>query len=230
MSEHILVVDDNPQITNLLHQYLQAQGYSVETAGDGVEALERVAAREPDLILLDAMMPRMDGFQFIQELRCHQDIPVIFLTARLDEIDLLTGFGYGADDYVTKPFSMGELSARVKAVLQRSAGPNHQDDVVRLGQIEVDRGRHQVTVNSQPVNLTRTEFYLINALVSAKGRVLSRPQLLEHMYGETLSTVDGFERSVDTHIKNLRSKLARGSDGQTFVETVYGVGYRLREG
>lgn len=230
MPRHLLVVDDNTQITNLLRQYLQAQGYAVDVAGDGVEALERIADRLPDLILLDVMMPRMDGFEFMQELRRQHAVPVIFLTARLDEIDLLTGFGYGADDYLTKPFSMSELAARVRAVLHRTRDFGARDEVARSGDIEVDRARFQVRVKSRPVNLTRTEFALLAALVDANGRVLSRPQLLEHMFDDSPSVVNGFERTVDAHVKNLRAKLARQADGEVFVETVYGVGYRLREG
>ncbi len=230
MAQHLLVVDDNDQITNLLHQYLQAQGYAVDVAGDGVEALGRIADRLPDLILLDVMMPRMDGFEFMQELRRQHAVPVIFLTARLDEVDLLTGFGYGADDYLTKPFSMSELAARVRAVLHRTQDVRDRDQVVRSGDIEVDRARYKVRVKSRPVNLTRTEFSLLEALVDARGRVLSRPQLLEHMFGDVPGEADGFERTVDAHVKNLRAKLAREADGQVFVETVYGVGYRLREG
>ena len=230
MAQHLLVVDDNDQITNLLHQYLQAQGYAVDVAGDGVEALERIADRLPDLILLDVMMPRMDGFEFMQELRRQHAVPVIFLTARLDEVDLLTGFGCGADDYLTKPFSMSELAARVRAVLRRTQDVRDRDEVVRSGDIEVDRARYKVRVKSRLVNLTRTEFSLLEALVDARGRVLSRPQLLEHMFGDVPGEADGFERTVDAHVKNLRAKLAGEADGRVFVETVYGVGYRLREG
>ena len=230
MAQHLLVVDDNEQITNLLRQYLQTQGYAVAVAGDGVEALERIADRLPDLILLDVMMPRMDGFEFMQGLRRRHAVPVIFLTARLDEVDLLTGFGYGADDYLTKPFSMSELAARVRAVLHRTQNARSRDEVVRSGDIEVDRAYYEVRVKSRPVNLTRMEFSLLEALVDAGGRVLSRPQLLEHMFGDAPGMADGFERTVDAHVKNLRAKLAREADGRVFVETVYGIGYRLREG
>lgn len=230
MVQHLLVVDDNAQITDMLRQYLEAQDYTVAVAGDGIEALERIAERLPDLILLDVMMPRMDGFEFMQELRRAYAVPVIFLTARLDEIDLLTGFGYGADDYLTKPFSMSELAARVRAVLRRTQDVRSRDEVVRSGDIEVDRARFEVRVKSRPVNLTRTEFSLLEALVDARGRVLSRSQLLEHMFGDAPGMADGFERTVDAHVKNLRAKLAREADGQVFVATVYGVGYRLREG
>lgn len=228
MSPCILVVDDNEQITNLLQQYLQEQGFAVATARDGGEALAYVENQTPDLILLDIMMPRMDGFEFMQRLRGRHATPVMFLTARLEEIDLLTGFNLGADDYLTKPFSMSELTARVKAVLRRT-GSEASDEVQQAGDIAIDRGRHQVTVRGEPVNLTRSEFALLASLLEARGRVLSRAQLMAHMFGDVYEVTDGFERTVDVHIKNLRAKLGTSAHGTRYIETVYGVGYRLRE-
>ncbi len=229
MSSHILVVDDNPQITNLLEQYLVEQGFVVTTAEDGQQALNRVSARTPDLILLDVMMPNMDGFSFMQELRARHDTPVIFLTARMEEMDLLMGFNLGADDYLTKPFSMSELTARVKAVLRRSH-PGERSTVSQAGDIIVDRTRFQVTVKGEKINLTRAEFELLAALVESRGRVLSRAYLMDRMFGDVYEVTSGFERSVDVHIKNLRAKIDPSPSGSSYISTVYGVGYQMLEG
>ncbi len=224
----ILVVDDNQQITHLLEQYLTEQGYAVTTALDGREALRHVEEQIPDLILLDVMMPRMDGFTFMKSLRTRHDIPVIFLTARMEEIDLLMGFGLGADDYLTKPFSMSELTARVRAVLRRSDRAMH-GTTSRMGAIVMDRERHRVTVRDKSINLTRAEFELLAALVEAQGRILSRTYLMERMFGEVYEVTAGFERTVDVHIKNLRAKIDPTPSGASYIATVYGIGYQLQE-
>ena len=226
MPRHLLVVDDSPQITDLLQQYLTGQGFSVATAQDGEEALACVSARPPDLILLDVMMPVMDGFEFMRRLRLQHEIPVIFLTARLEEMDLLTGFHLGADDYLTKPFSMSELMARVTAVLRRG-GMAHETE--QIGDIRIDRARRQATVRNEEVKLTRSEFELLAALVQAKGRVLSRLRLMDAMFGEVYANHDGFERTVDVHVKNLRAKIDSPDRDASYIATVYGVGYRLQD-
>lgn len=226
MPRHLLVVDDSPQITDLLQQYLQGQGFSVDAAGDGAAGLTRLQERRPDLILLDVMMPGMDGFEFMRRLRPRHDIPVIFLTARLDEVDLLTGFGLGADDYLTKPFSMSELLARVHAVLRRGAARGETEEA---GDIRIDRARRQVAVCGRQVALTRSEFELLTALVGARGRVLSRLQLMEAMFGDLYADHNGFERTVDVHVKNLRAKIDGESRAASYIGTVYGVGYRLQD-
>ncbi len=226
MPRHLLVVDDNPQITDLLQQYLTGQGFSVAVAQDGKEAWAQVSERPPDLVLLDIMMPVMDGFEFMRRLRPQHDIPVIMLTARLEEMDLLTGFNLGADDYLTKPFSMSELMARVTAVLRRSGIAGETDQV---GDIRIDRARRQITVRNQEVKLTRSEFELLAALVQAKGRVLSRLQLMESMFGDVYADHAGFERTVDVHVKNLRAKIDSSARNASYIATVYGVGYRLQD-
>ncbi len=226
MPRHLLVVDDNRQIRDLLKQYLTGQGFSVATAQDGKQALTCVSGHPPDLVLLDIMMPVMDGFEFMRRLRLRNDIPVIFLTARMEEMDLLTGFQLGADDYLTKPFSMSELMARVTAVLRRGGMANETEQV---GDIRIDRARRQTTVQNREVRLTRSEFALLAALMQARGRVLSRLQLLESMFGDVYADHDGFERTVDVHIKNLRAKIDRPERGASYIATVYGIGYRLQD-
>ena len=227
MPHHILVVDDHAQITLLLEQYLTGQGFTVATARNGQEALAQVAAQAPALILLDVMMPGMDGFEFMRNLRATHDVPVIFLTARQEELDLLMGFNLGADDYLTKPFRMSELVARVRAILRRAGAD--AEEIHQLGAIAIDRARRQAAVDGAPVNLTRSEFELLFALVQAKGRVLSRLRLMECMFGETYADNQGFERTVDAHVKNLRAKIDAPDAGASHIVTVYGVGYRLQE-
>ncbi len=226
MPRHLLVVDDSPQITDLLVQYLEGQGFSVAAARNGKEALNCVNRRPPDLILLDVMMPGMDGFEFMRRLRPQSEVPVIFLTARLEEMDLLTGFNLGADDYLTKPFSMSELMARVSAVLRRGGMASESE---QIGDIRLDIARRQTKVRNEEVNLTRSEFELLVALVQAKGRVLSRLQLMESMFGDVYADNDGFERTVDVHVKNLRSKIDGPERESSYIATVYGVGYRLQD-
>ncbi len=229
MSAHILVVDDNQQITNLLQQYLVEHGYAVAAAGDGQEALGCIEDQVPDLILLDVMMPHMDGFAFMRKLRTQHDTPVIFLTARMEEIDLLMGFSLGADDYLTKPFSMSELTARIKAVLRRSASQAGDHAISQIGHIVVDRDRHRVMVRGTEISLTRSEFELLAALVESRGRVLSRAYLMERMFGNVYEVTAGFERTVDVHVKNLRAKIDPAPSGASYISTVYGVGYQLQE-
>lgn len=219
MPRTILVADDEPAIRNLLRDFLEAQGYAVVTAADGKEALAVARASSPDLILLDVMMPWVDGFDVVRELRREGETPVILLTARVDETDKVKGLGLGADDYVTKPFGFHEVAARIKAVLRRS----EPKGVLRGGDVVLDSEAHRVTVRGESAEITPAEFDLLHALMAASGRALSRTHLLEvlgHDY-------DGSERTVDSHVRNLRVKVEADPKAPAHIETVFGVGYRF---
>jgi two-component system, OmpR family, response regulator AdeR len=219
----ILVVEDDRDIAESLELFLRRDGHQTERAHDGRRALELVHAARPDLVLLDLGLPIVDGIEVLRAIRATSDLPVIVVTARAEEVDELVGFGLGADDYVTKPFSSRALLARVRAVLRRSDRRAAATDVTRLGTLVVDRDRLEARVDDAHVPLTATEFGLLAALAEAPGRVLSREGLIERAMPES----DALERTVDGHLKNLRRKLAeRGV--QHLLETVRGVGYRLR--
>jgi len=222
----ILVVDDHASVRTLIKEYLSEHGYRVVSAGDGREALVAVQVERPDLILLDVMMPHLDGFEFMRVLRRGHQIPVIMLTARLAESDKVAGLELGADDYVTKPFGMQELVARIRAVLRRSAssaGP--LGDVLQVGDLVLHRATREVSVGGRPVMLTPSEFALLSALMAAPGRVFSREQLLERLQG---NAYEGAERTIDVHIRNLRKKLEPDAAHPRYIETIFGVGYRCR--
>jgi DNA-binding response OmpR family regulator len=223
MAQTILVVDDHANVRTLIKEYLAELGYRVLTARDGVEALA-VAGRETiDLILLDVMMPNLDGFAFLRAFRKERNVPIILLTARLAEADKVVGLELGADDYVTKPFGMQELVARIRAVLRRvAAGSAMADEIYRLGDLLLNRRTHSVAVGGLPVNLTPSEFALLAALLEAPGRVFSR-ELLERLQG---NDYEGVERTVDVHIRNLRKKIEPDPTQPRYVKTVFGVGYR----
>jgi DNA-binding response OmpR family regulator len=208
----------------LVEAYLVQEGYSVVTAANGQEALHLARQEKPDLILLDIMMPEMDGFEFIKAHRRYADTPIILLTARVEEEDHVIGLELGADDYVTKPFRPRELVARVRAVLRRTGIGISPVDILRVGEITLDREGHLVSVADQPVNLTPSEFDLLNTLMSTPGRVFSRMELLDRIQGVAY---EGYERTIDVHIKNLRAKLETDSRNPRYIETVYGVGYRF---
>jgi DNA-binding response OmpR family regulator len=224
MAQTILVVDDHANVRMLIKEYLTEIGYRVLTASDGVEALA-VASRETiDLILLDVMMPNLDGFAFLRAFRKERGVPIILLTARLAEADKVAGLELGADDYITKPFGMQELVARIRAVLRRvRAGAVVADDCYRLGALVLNRRTHSVAVDGQPINLTPSEFVLLEALLEAPGRVFSRELLLERLQG---NDYEGVERTVDVHIRNLRKKIEPDPAEPRYVRTVFGVGYR----
>jgi DNA-binding response OmpR family regulator len=224
MSKCILVVDDEERICSLLQAYLTQEGFRVVTAANGREALEIVAREKPDLTILDIMMPEMDGYEFLRLYSREHVEPVILLTARLDENDKIVGLELGADDYMTKPFSLRELTARIRTVLRRVGKSLPPSNLLSAGDIILDRDAYQVTVAGRPVSLTRSEFDLLAALVSSPGRTLSRMQLLDFVQGISF---DGIERTIDGHIKNLRAKIEPDSRNPIYVETVYGVGYRL---
>jgi two-component system, OmpR family, alkaline phosphatase synthesis response regulator PhoP len=225
----ILVVDDEPAISQIARDYLERAGFRVISAGDGTSALRLARAERPALLVLDLMLPGMDGLDVTRALR--QDVatrrmPIIMLTARVEETDRLVGLELGADDYITKPFSPRELVARVRAVLRRSEGEAVAGGVVHIGELSIDFERRSVRRAGEPVELTGTEFALLAVLAREPGRPFTRTQLLELVYDVSYS---GFDRTVDAHIKNLRRKLQAGPQGAQYIVTVYGVGYKFME-
>jgi DNA-binding response OmpR family regulator len=224
LSKTILVADDEERLVSLLRAYLQQEGFRVVTALDGRAALFAAREARPDLIILDLMMPELDGYDFIRAHRRERDTPIIVLTARVEETDRILGLELGADDYVTKPFSPRELVARVKAVLRRSGQEAPPAEVLRAADVVLDRSGHTVTVAGALVDLTPSEFDLLSTLIAAPGRAFSRMELLDRIQG---TAYEGYERTVDVHIKNLRAKIEPDPRQPRYVETVYGVGYRF---
>ena len=221
----ILVVDDEPSILKLITAYLEPEGYKVYTAKDGIAGLKAARSFEPDLIILDVMLPGMDGVEVLTRLRQESDVYVILLTARTEEMDRVVGLTVGADDYVTKPFSPRELTARVKAALRRihnATKLKRAHSVLSFQHIHIDIDARKVTVNNNPVELTAIEFDLLKSLAENSGRVLSREQLLENVWGENYY---GETRVVDVHLGHVRKKLGRDD----FIATVRGVGYRFED-
>ena len=222
--KHILVVDDEPRIAELARDYLERAGYRVTMAGNGVDAVSMARARVPDLIVLDLGLPKMDGLDVTRTLRKHSNVPIIMLTARVDESDKLIGLELGADDYVTKPFSPKELVARVRAVFRRIDAAPERGNVVRAGDVTLDKRRMQVTLGEQRVDLTATEFELLATLASQPGRVFTRAQLLDAIRGVE---VESFDRAIDAHVKNVRRKLEPDPRHPRYILTVHGVGYKF---
>jgi two-component system, OmpR family, alkaline phosphatase synthesis response regulator PhoP len=221
----ILVIDDELSIINLVTAYLKPEGYEVYTAADGNAGLKAARAFKPDLIILDLMLPGMDGIELLSRLRRESDVYVIMLTARTDETDKIVGLSVGADDYVTKPFSPRELVARVKAALRRiktGTGSDVERSVLSFRHVRIDVGAHTVSVDDVPVELTSIEFDLLRALAENRGRVLSREQLLEKIWG---SEYFGEMRVVDVHLGHVRQKLGN----ESLITTVRGVGYRFED-
>ena len=225
MPELILVVDDEPKVVRLTRDYLEKHGFRVTTAADGQSALTVARREKPDLIILDLMLPILDGREVCKTLRRESDTPIIMLTALAEEVDQVTGLEIGADDYITKPFSPRALVARVRALLRRSKGRVKPPIVIRVGGLEIDSEKYSLTFNGSPIKLTPNEFKLLQLLASRPGQTLTREQLLDDLHGSATS----FDRSIDSHIKNLRKKLEAASD-QSMIETVYGIGYRFMEG
>lgn len=219
---NILIVDDEQEMISLLTSYLTKEGYKTTAAFDGLEAVEAAHNQELDLILLDIMMPRMDGISALKEIRKLSNVPIIMLTAKGDELDRVAGLKSGADDYVVKPFSPEELVARVEASLRRSNGLKQDTrEVLTQNELYVDLNGHIVQVHSEDVTLTRKEFQLLTLLIQNKGRVFPREHLLDHIWGfESQGTI----RTVDTHIKTLRLKLQSAG---SYIKTVWGVGYKF---
>ena len=224
MSKKVMVVDDEPRLISVVEAYLEQEGFEVATASNGQEALFVARETRPDLIILDVMMPEMDGYEFLRLHRKEAETPVILLTAKVEEDDKVIGLELGADDYVTKPFRPRELVARVRAVLRRSGQKQPKASVLRAADIMLDRERHMVEVGNQDVDLTPSEFDLLAALMTMPGRAFSRLELLDRIQGVAY---EGYERTIDVHIKNLRSKIERKTSEPHYIQTVYGVGYRF---
>jgi DNA-binding response OmpR family regulator len=221
----ILIVDDEPKITRLVADYLEAAGFATVSARSGDEALMRARTQPPDLVVLDLGLPGIDGLDVTRALRRIGDVPIIMLTARDDETDRIIGLELGADDYVTKPFSPRELVARVRAVLRRRSAVG-EAEVLRSGDLLLDVPRMRVTRSGEPVELTATEFALVSAMARQPGRVFTRSQLLDAIHGVAF---ESYERAIDAHVKNIRRKLEPSPRQPRYLQTVYGVGYRLVE-
>ncbi|MBI3359707.1 MAG: response regulator transcription factor [Chloroflexi bacterium] len=226
MSQKILVVDDEPEIVRLVRAYLERAGFVVVTAGEGRQALAVFRYERPNLVILDLNLPGMDGLDVCREMRRASDVPIIMLTARLEETDRLIGLELGADDYVVKPFSPREIVARARAVLRRAEGTpgRRRPETISAAGITLDVKRRAASVDGQTLDLTAMEFDLLRLLIEHPGQVFSRLQLLDGVQG---NAYEGYERTIDVHIKNLRKKLGDDPQNPRFIETVRGVGYRF---
>jgi two-component system alkaline phosphatase synthesis response regulator PhoP len=222
----VLVVDDDHKIVELVRLYLQRDGYEVLAAYDGLSGLEVARQERPDLVVLDLMLPGLDGLDVCRVLQAEADVPIIMLTAKSTEVDKLTGLDLGADDYVTKPFSPRELASRVRAVLRRIEKLAPGQEKMRFGDLLIDRRSHEVRVRGEAAGLTPTEFRLLEVLTGQPGRAFTRQELLDLVMGYDF---DGFERTIDVHVKNLRKKIERNSRRPAYVQTVYGLGYKFVE-
>ena len=224
MARKILVVDDTRNVLIMIEDFLVSQGYEVLTACDGREALDVFHEKDPDLILLDIMMPNMDGYQFISQLRRESETPVIMITAKQQEAEIIKGFDLGADDYITKPFRLRELLVRMRAVLRRAAPSDGVQPGLKVGDISLDRKRHEVKKNDQLIDLTPLEFHILDLLLRSAGKVVKRADLaiglMENGYA-------GSEATLKIHIRNLRLKLGDDPDQPRYIETVFGIGYRF---
>lgn len=219
MPRKILLVDDDPDILEICRDYLKASAFDVVTAKDGVQGLAAARREKPDLIVLDWMMPEMDGLELCKSIRRESNVPIIMLTARVEETDKLIGLELGADDYITKPFSPRELVARVKVVLRRVGG-DPSAEVLRVGEVSLDRTQFEVQIRTRTLQLTPTEFEIMATLMSQPGRIFSRHQLLNAAHGVAF---ESYERAIDSHIRNLRRKL----EPDELIVTVHGVGYKF---
>jgi DNA-binding response OmpR family regulator len=224
MPKRILVVDDKINVRDLITDYLTEQGYQVITARDGKEALFAARHENPDLILLDIMMPEMDGYDFLRHYRRDRGTPVIILTAKVEESDAVLGLELGADDYVIKPFRMRELAARIRAVLRRSDPDDARHKRMHVGDVELDEDTHWVEAGGRTINLTPTEFNLLAILLHAPGQVFTREQLVERLADGGFS---GLEQTLNVHVRNLRAKMEPDPERPRYIETIFGVGYRF---
>jgi DNA-binding response OmpR family regulator len=225
VGKRVLVVDDDVKTVELVKLYLNRDGYRVFTAYDGVEALRLARVGKPDLIVLDLMLPGIDGLEICRTLRDESDVPIIMLTAKTTDQDKLTGLDLGADDYVTKPFSPRELAARVRAILRRLPGERGPDEI-KYGELTVSFHKHEAYLTNRSLKLTEIEFKLLGIFIKEPGRVFNRAQLIEKALGYDF---EGFDRTIDVHILNLRRKLESDPSHPRYIKTVYGVGYKLSE-
>jgi len=226
MNELILVVDDEPKIVRLARDYLEQSGFRVLPVNDGVTALAAARQEKADLVVLDLNLPGMDGLDVCRALRRESSVPIIMLTARVEETDRLIGLELGADDYIVKPFSPRELVARVRAVLRRTSGEVQSTGLIRAGELEIDLNGHRALLRGETLHLTRIEFNLLAILAQHPGQTLSRAQLIDRLHG---AAEGGFDRSIDAHVKNLRRKIEDDPADPRYVMTVYGVGYQFTD-
>lgn len=227
MSKKILVVDDEPQIVKVLSAYLERASFRVITAANGKVALLQFSKENPDFVILDLNLPELDGLDVCREIRRKSNVPILMLTARVEEADRLIGLELGADDYVVKPFSPREIVARVRTIFRRTSASDTADaSLIQVGQLTVDLDKHVVTLNGKIINLTPTEFDILVVLARQPKRVFSRLQIMEQAQGDAF---EGYERTIDAHIKNLRLKLEPDPKNPTYIQTVFGVGYKLEE-
>ena len=224
MPKTILVVDDKASLRTMVQEYLTAEGYQVVIADNGRTALFVARQEKPDLILLDIMMPEMGGYEFMQKHKQERDTPIILLTAKLEESDKVLGLELGADDYITKPFSMRELVARIRAVLRRAEKQAQPSEVLEAHGLSLDKASRLVRLEGKSVDLTPSEFDLLATLMAWPGRAFSRGELLDRLQG---TSFDGVERTIDVHIRNLRTKIEPEPSQPRYIETVFGVGYRF---
>ena len=226
MSSNVLVIEDDPGITRVVRLYLEQDGHQVLTASDGLSGLEMARNSSPDLIVLDLMLPRLDGMEICRALREDSDVPIIMVTARVSEGDRLAGFDLGADDYIPKPFSPRELTARVRAVLRRASrqADDGQPATTEYRGMSIDFTRRTVAVDDHKLALTPTEFRLLALLAASPGRPFTRDQIIDGVFGYDF---DGFDRTVDVHVANLRRKVEPNSRKPCYIQTVHGVGYRF---
>jgi two-component system response regulator BaeR len=217
---YVLIVEDEPKLAKLLDDYLRASGFETRCLGDGLEVAASVARRRPDLILLDLMLPGRSGLEVFKDVRSAANIPIVMVTALVEEVDRLVGLELGADDYVCKPFSPREVVARVKAVLRRGA----REKSGAASGLDMDESRYEALLDGQPLDLTPVEFRLLKTLASRPGRIFPRGELLDSLYADHRIVAD---RTVDSHVKNMRRKLQKAREGDGLIHSVYGVGYKI---
>lgn len=223
----ILIVDDKFSVTRMISEYLVSKGFKILLANNGLQALTEARIHHPDLILLDIMMPHMDGYEFIETFRKESNTPIILITAKIEETDKVIGLELGADDYITKPFSLAELVARIHAVLRRSEPSFDLNQIIEIQGLQIFPNQYEVKKNGKTIDLTPTEFEILFTLAKQPGRVFTREQLLREIQGEAFESL---EKTINVHIRNLRVKIEDDASTPFFIQTVFGVGYRFRDG